>query len=691
MEKINAEHLARKAVIYVRQSTPGQVIHHKESQKLQYRLADRARELGWENIEVVDGDLGRSAAGTITRPGFQQLVNDVCANKVGAILSLDSSRLARNGREWHTLLELCAVVNTLLIDPESVYNTQLSNDRLLLGLKGELSEMELRTLRERSQAAIKEKARRGELYLMVAAGYIKTKDNKLRKTPDLRLQRALMLVFEKFREYGSIRQVYKWFVENSLELPVAKYDNAEKTIVWKFPRCTTVARILQNPLYGGAYAYGRTKNILQIKDGCKTIKKGVLQKREDWYCLLKEHHEGYISWEEFEQNQHIIAQNTNMKRPIVVGSAGSGDALLVGVLRCGHCGLKLAVKYQGSPKKFSHYKCRGREKTDVKKGCIAFGGKSADQAIADIILEIISPHGLNASLKAIEKLSQGNIQVVQQRKLALEQARYEAQRAKRQFEAVEPENRLVAAELERDWNQALEKVVRLDTEILNLEEASSLVLCQQDKEKIMALGHDLPYVWYHPQSSAVIQKKIVRLLIKEIVAFIEDQKIKLIIHWYGGNHSTTEFQKKKQGETRFVTKVETKQIIADLARIMPDKHIVTFLNRLGKRTATGLTWTPQRVCSLRKDYKIPVYQAGERLQRGELTVEEVSVQLAISKSKVKRLIDSKILPARQTCPATPWIINKSDLELEQVNRAATTTLRKYPRPQNLKQLTFTFQ
>ncbi|MCP4283026.1 MAG: helix-turn-helix domain-containing protein [Gammaproteobacteria bacterium] len=583
-------------------------------------------------------------------------------------------------------------MGVLLIDRESVYDPHASNDRLLLGLKGEFSEMELRILRERSQAAIQEKARRGELHLMISAGYVKSSDGVLRIDPDRRVQQAIKLVFSKFRELGSIRQVYSWFIDNQIDLPIATYKNGHR-LEWKLPSVNVLGNLLKNPIYAGAYAYGKTKRVVEIREGRKHVKKGILLPQNQWSVLIHDHHEDYISWDEYQNNMAIIAQNTNRKRPVVTGSAGRGEALLSGILRCGHCGSKLMTRYQGNSGKTRVYVCRGKEKSQCKT-CISLGGTRVDEALSNSILEVLSSLGLKAALQASQRISGSQSQVHRQRLLALEQARYEASRAKRQYDAVDPENRLVAAELERDWNNALSKVVQWEEEIALLEQQVKAI-SEQDRQDILSLAEDLPFVWNHADSNPEIKKKIIRIVIKEIVAYVEqispDRKIiKLKVHWQGGDHTEIELAKNRHGETNNITSSETKEIISALARIMPDKHIVGCLNRLGKRTASGLTWTPARVCSFRKDHHIPVFKKGEREQRGELTPEEVSHELGVSVSKVRKLIKQGILPAKQVCTGAPWLIQKEDLALDQVRHAAKSPVASCPLTPNSKQGSFIF-
>ncbi len=694
-DKIQRIHLSRGAYIYVRQSTTRQVMNNTESQHVQYSLCERAKQLGWpaSQIKVIDQDLGHSASGTTHRFGFERLMQDICASNVGAIFSVDASRLARNGREWHTLLELCGVVDTLLIDCDSVYDPHTSNDRLLLGLKGEFSEMELRVLRERSQAAIQEKARRGELYLMISAGYVKGSNGSLRIDPDQRVKQAIDLAFHKFRELGSIRQVYNWFIDNHIDLPIATYKEGNR-LEWKSPSVNVLGNLLKNPIYAGAYAYGKTKRVVEIREGRKYVKKGIVLPQNEWAVLIYDHHEAYISWEEYQKNQAVITHNTNSKRPVVTGSAGRGEALLSGILRCGHCGAKLMTRYQGATSRSRVYTCRGK-KEGQRKTCISFGGKRVDEALSNTILELLSPLSLEAALKAAEMTSGTQSQVHQQRLLALEQAHYEVSRAKRQYAAVDPENRLVAATLEHDWNEALKKASQLENEIAQLEQQSTAI-SDQDRQAILALSDDLPFVWNHVDSRSDVKKRIIRIMVREIVAYVEPtstdkQIIKLKVHWQGGDHTELELDKHRYGETNKVTHVETKKIISALARMMPDNYIIGVLNRLGKRTATGLTWTPARICAFRKAHRIPVFKEGEREARGQMTPVEVSDALGVSVSKVRKMIKRGILPATQACPGAPWFIQKEALELEQVQHAVSSTISRTPLTPDLNQQSLKFQ
>jgi DNA invertase Pin-like site-specific DNA recombinase len=349
-DKIKAQHVARKAILYVRQSSAYQVNHNLESQKLQYAMQQRLEQLGWREIEVIDEDLGRSAAGTVTRAGFERMVAEVCLGKVGAVAAREVSRFARNNREWQQLVEVCRVVDTVLIDQDTVYAPRQSNDRLLLGLKGSLNEYELDLLRQRSLEARREKAKRGELIVCAPVGYLKGEE-RLEKDPDRRVQEAIGLVLHKFLELGSARQTLLWFLEQGLQLPVR---NAHGELTWKRPSYGTVYRLLTNPAYGGAYAWGKSEPITRYEDG--KARQGHRRKpRDQWMVLLPNAHEGYVSWEEFERIRQAISNNIQgWEHP---GAAKCGQALLAGLLRCRRCGHKLTVRYTGNHHDVLRYSC----------------------------------------------------------------------------------------------------------------------------------------------------------------------------------------------------------------------------------------------------------------------------------------------------------------------------------------------
>jgi len=609
MNKITPEHLAREAYVYVRQSTADQLINNPESRRRQYALVARAHELGWEQVIVIDEDLGRSGGGQV-RPGFERLLAAICDGTAGAVLAIEASRLARNGRDWHTLLEFCAFVNSLIIDEDGIYDPRLINDRLLLGLKGTFSELELSIFRQRSREALRLKAARGELYMLVAIGYRRGADDRLEQDPDRRIREALSLVFRKFSDIGSVRQLALWLRQEGIDLPVAVYGPQGRAVQWRPPRYHMVHRLLTNPIYAGAYVFGRTGSRVRLEGGRKVIVRGFVRRREEWEVLIRDHHDGYISWEEYDRNQKIIAGNANMKGTMVAGSVRNGGGILVGLLRCGHCGRKLKVLHHA--RRDTRYICNREMDYASDKKCIAFNNMRVDAAVSAEVLRAISPLGIDAALQLIADREQASGERLRQSEMALQQARYEVTHARRQYDAVDPDNRLVASELERRWNERLAAAARLEEQIRSLQNEQPRVLCDDERATLLALADDLPRLWNHPAASSETRKRILRAVLKEIIVTVEASRLRLVLHWQGGDHTRLEVAKNRTGQNRWKTDVETVQLVRDLARILPDHSIAPLLNRLGIRSAKGQSWTQLRVRNFRSVHRITVVRANAR-------------------------------------------------------------------------------
>jgi len=689
MTKITPEHLARSAVIYIRQSSPQQVMHNLESKRRQYALVERGHQLGWDEVQTIDDDLGRSADGSAGRPGFEKLLAAICEGRVGAVLSLEASRLARNGRDWHTLLEFCGVVDTLIIDEDGIYDPRMPNDRLLLGMKGTMSEMELAILRQRAGEARKQKARRGELIANVAIGYVKTDDDRIEKEPDRRVQEAIALVFHKFTELQSARQVFLWVIEERVLLPAVTYIAGKRSIEWRAPTYRTVYHILTNPVYSGAYAFGRRSVEVKIQNGRKRTVRNRLRHWKNWGILIKDHHESYISWEEFERNQRLLADNANRRSNMGRGSVRRGEALLAGLFRCARCGKKLQVSYSGDPPK-QRYVCPGANNDTFGDKCISFGGLRTDRAVAQEVLERLQPLGIEAALAATDDY--GKEQSAKRRQLenALEQARFEAARTHRQYDQVDPDNRLVAGELERRWNEKLVNVRALEEQLAQQDAEPTTTLSAEDRERLLALGTDLPRAWNSAGATIETRKKIIRLLIEEIIVDAVNDKLELIVHWQGGDHTRLGVKKNKPGQNSWITDAEVVELVRILARRMRDEAVASILNRSGKSTGRGNSWTSARVASLRNHQKIAPYREGERAERGEVTIEEAAAELAVSPSTIFRMINDGVLPAQHLCKGAPWIIRADDLKREDVRADAEARRSRRPSSRDPRQRNLDF-
>ena len=689
MTRITPEHLGRGAFVYVRQSTPDQVLNNHESRRRQYALVDRARALGWSMVEVIDDDLGRSGSG-IARPGFEKLLAAICEGRVGGVVSIEASRLARNGRDWHTLLEFCGLVGTVIVDEDGVYDPRHPNDRLLLGMKGTMSEMELSLFRQRSLEALKQKARRGELFLTVAVGYLKAPNDRIEKDPDRRVQEAIALVFSKFDELQTVRQVHLWMRQKRLPLPAVSYGDGGRQITWKLPVYNTLHHMLTNPVYAGAYVFGRTGSRTTIEAGRKRIVRGFRKERAAWEVLILDHHEGYIGWTDFERNQRLISDNANGKSFMSRGSVRRGQALLAGLLRCGHCGRKLHVAYSGADGDVGRYHCRGGYLNHGGDRCISFGGMRIDRAVGAEVIERLQPLGIQAALDALDERQAEDAEKRRQIELALEQARFEAARAQRQYDAVDPDNRLVAAGLEQRWNSRLLEVQRLDQELEQLSAAPAATPTQSERTRLLALGADVEQAWASPAALPATRKRIIRTLIGEIVVRVEDSELAIVIRWNGGDHTSLRVAKNRAGQHRWTTDAEVVELVAALARLLPDQAIAAVLNRAGKTTGRGNGWTRSRVCMLRNNRNIPPYREGERAERGEATLDEAAEKLKVSEATVRRLIAERILPAHQFCKGAPWTIRIKDLGLETVMQAADQRRTRKPSSDNPRQKALAF-
>ncbi len=658
-DKIKPQHLTRKAVLYVRQSSAYQVANNLESQKLQYGMRDRLEQLGWNNIEVIDEDLGQSASGSVVRNGFERLVAAVCMGEVGAVAARELSRFARNSREWQQLIEVCRVVDTILIDNEQVYSPRVSNDRLLLGLKGSLNEYELDVLRQRSLEARYAKAKRGELLVAVPVGFLKTEDQRYELDPDGQVQERIRLVFSKFFELGSVRQTLLWFLEEDLQVP---RRNAKGELSWVTPRFGSVYKILDNPAYAGAYAFGRTEHGHRYEGG---VSKKVARRRKqsEWLTFIPNHHEGYISLEQYEQIRRMIDENYRGSQK--TGAVRRGPALLSGLFRCRRCGRKLAVAYSGTkPNHFARYCCvRGYLDIGEPK-CIAFGAAVVDVKISQEILRVVQPAALEASRLAMEKMNEQADAVFMALHTDLQAAKYQACRAQRQYDAADPENRLVTDELERRWNAALRAVTDLELRIRKHQDSYSQAT-DGEWDGLQELAVNLETVWESQHCDERLKKRILRALIKEIVVDLDGVKdeILLTIHWRGGVHTNIVVPRRKRGNaTR--TSEDSIEAVRILSLIATDEMIAGVLNRNGHRTGRGNRFTRERIVSLRNQHRIPVHNPDERIKNGWMTLSEAADYLGVSPRTLRIAAESGEIPGRHPMNDGPWVFSRADLDAE---------------------------
>jgi excisionase family DNA binding protein len=660
-EMIPAQLLKRKAVVYVRQSTQSQVMTNLESQRRQYDLVDIARSHGFADIEVIDDDLGRSASGTVARPGFDRLVASLCAGNVGAVLCLDASRLARNGRDWHHLLELCGLVEARVIDHDGVYNPCQPNDRLLLGMKGSISEFELGVLRTRMLDAARSKARRGELRLSVPFGYIWHREAGLGLDPDLRLQEVIRLIFSRFRELGSARQVLLSMTADQIHFPRPSDEGRMTSFTWLPIRYRNVIAVLKNPFYAGVYVYGKSEKRTAIVNGRARRSYGHGKPAGTWDVFIKDHHEGYVSWEEYERNQKQLALNTYGCAGGVKSGRG-GRALLSGMMTCRRCGRRLTVTYTGNPQSRPVYRC---DKPNLMMGlprCMTFGGPRVDAAVARELLRAVEPLAIEAERMHRERQDDQR-QILD---LELQQARYEASLAERRYAACDPDNRLIAAQLEKNWEIALRRVRDLEAR----QSAGTPSTIEVDPSAFANMAENLSAAWNAPDVTMRARQQLLRTLITDIIADVDDmaRDVVLTIHWRGGQHSELRVRKPRAGEHGCATAEDALAVMRSMAGRWSDEHIAASLNRMGLPTGQGKTWTAHRVGSVRRVRGIHAYRSAEK--DGEwLTMTEAAKALGTTNHTIRRLIKTGVLPAVQVVPGAPHQIRADDLMSEPIKAA----------------------
>ncbi len=653
-DKIRPHHLERKAILYVRQSSAHQVLHNRESSALQYAMRDRLVGLGWSQIETIDDDLGRSAAGGVARAGFERMVAEVCLGKVGAVAAREVSRFARNSRDWQQLIEMCRVVDTVLIDQETVYAPRQGNDRLLLGLKGSLNEYELDLLRQRSLSARHEKARRGELVVAAPVGFVKAGD-RLEKDPDRRVQEAINLVFDKVAELGSARQALLWFHEHGLDLPTRRRNG---DVAWRRPNYATIHRMIANPIYGGAYAYG--KSCVAAGYGAAGVRARSRRKaRDEWLALIPGAHEGYIGWERAEAIRKMVSDNTPTSR--YHGAPKHGDALLAGLLRCRRCGRKLTVRYTGAKHDIPRYACARGWLDNGEPRCIAFGGLRVDDAIEEALFQVVEPGALAAAVEAEAQAAHRRDQVRDALMRDLEAARYAVDRAFRQYDAADPTNRLVAAELELRWSRALAHVNEIEAKIV-AHDAAAPPPPETAVLALDALRDNLKAVWSAPTTDARLKKRIVRTVIQEVVADIDPDAaaIVLLVHWVGGVHTELRLPRRRRGQ-RNSTSQDIITAVRQLVLVANDDLIAGILNRNRLTTGHGNRWTRERVTALRSHHRIPVYRSQPDGIEPWLNLSDAAKLLGVAPKTLRLAAEVGEIDAAHPLPDGPWIFNRAAL------------------------------
>jgi|SRR6516162_2858424 DNA invertase Pin-like site-specific DNA recombinase len=663
LSKVKPSHTQRSAIVYIRQSSPAQVEYNRESTARQYALVDKACQLGWakEQVIIIDEDLGISGSGLAKRSGFARMTAEVALAHVGIVLGLEVSRVARNNADWYRLLDLCGMTDTLIGDSDGLYHPGLFNDRLLLGLKGTMSEAELHILRARLDGGIRNKAARGELRRGLPVGFVwGEEDGELCFHPDEAVVSTLRTVFSKFTELGSARKVWLWFRSEGLPFPTRATMNSETR--WAAPTYTGIHNVLTNPVYAGAYTYGKCRRERYVDE------QGMLRRRTrhlpmaEWSVLLPAHHTGYIDWATFQANQARIDSNVHPQPHQTGGAVREGAALLQGLATCGKCGRRLHTHYRGR-NATPGYHCAGK---DLVQGrgvyCLNVGGVQIDQAVVDAFLKALTPAAVEATQRALEQLEADEDAALSQWRLAVERARYETERAERQYRAVEPENRLVARGLETEWEKRLRELAAAETELQQRQQRRR-ALRPEEKERIRSLGSDLNQVWTAPSTTDRDRKELLRTLLDEVIIAVDrpEHRAHLTLRWRGGTLTEVDFSLPRSQPRGPHTDEDTISLLRRLATHYPDDVIAGILNRQGRKSATGERFTAIHVGGLRRYRNIPRFQPPSEPVSGELVnIRQAAEILGVYPSTIHRWLNDGFIAGEQITPGAPWQIRMTD-------------------------------
>lgn len=657
-DKITVSHRSRDAYVYVRQSTPSQMVQHTESLARQYELRERAIALGWpaHQVVVIDADLGRSGAQTDGRCGFKELVADVGLGKVGIVLGIEVSRLARNNADWYQLLDLCAITDTLIADADGVYHPADFNDRLVLGLKGTMSEAELHLIKSRLTAGLKHKAAKGELRQGLPVGLDYDEDDRVVMTPDEAVREAIVTVFRRFEELGSARQVLIRLREDGVLLP--RRRNGSRRITWAPASYPAVHDFLTNPAYAGAFVFGRTRTEKRVDPLTGAVHaRDRLVPREQWEVLIPDHHPGYISWEAYEANTARLRGNWRRPRELAGGAVREGRALLQGLLRCGRCGRIMQTGYSGTNGNCPRYVCaRAKQLYAGEHVCQSIGGIRLENRVLDEMFAVLAPAALAATAQALAEADANYQRHLAVFELAVERARYEADRALRQFDNVEPENRLVARTLEKALEAKLAAVRAAENDLTAQRARRPVGLTDEELAWIATAGADIRAIFDAPTTAVRERKQLIRAVIAEIGLTVHRQRrvADLRIIWQGGAVTEISMPMTKAGAHLRVTDEQTITLVRRLAQHYNDQTIAAILSKQKRRTATGLPFTRARVATLRAGHNIHVYQpptepdvAPDDEDGVVVTITEAEKILAVSKETLYRWIRDGFITAEQ--------------------------------------------
>jgi DNA invertase Pin-like site-specific DNA recombinase len=664
---LTAAHLRRAAVVYVRQSSPTQLERNTESTQRQYALVTRAVELGFarEAVVVIDEDLGISGSGSAERSGFARLTAEVALGHVGLVLGLEVSRLARNNADWYRLLDLCALTDTLIGDGDGLYHPRAFNDRLVLGLKGTMSEAELHTLRARLEGGIRSKAARGELRRALPVGLVWGEhDGEVGFHPDEQVCGAIRTALARFAELGSVRAVWLWFRNQGLKVPLQSTTlGGPGQIRWVTPTYQAIHNVVTHPAYAGAYVYGRTRHERYVTEEGQVRSRARRLPQAEWEVLIPDHHPGFIDWSTYQANQARVGANVRPQAHQPGGAVREGAALLQGIAVCGKCGRKLAVHYRGRHAR-PGYHCAGRDLVGGRGVyCLSVGGVQIDQAVAEAFCQALTPAGVQAAVAAAERLEADHDAALGQWRLEVERTRYEAGLAERRYLAVDPDNRLVARGLERDWEAKLAQVAAAEAELASRQQRRPKALTPTERAAIAALANDVERVWHASTTTDRDRKELLRTLLEEVIVTVDRDAARawLLLRWRGGHTSELVVELPRSQPPKIRTDEDTIALIRRLAVHYPDATIAGILNRQGRRSARGLRFTATIVQGLRHHWHIDRYQPPATPPDGELvTITRAAELLGVAPSTVHRWLADGFIAGEQPTPGAPWRIRVTD-------------------------------
>jgi DNA invertase Pin-like site-specific DNA recombinase len=674
--KINDTHLQKIAYVYLRQSSMGQVRNHRESTERQYAMQKLARNLGWPiaRIVVLDGDLGKSGTSTTDRDDFKSLVADVSLGKAGAVLAIEASRLARSNADWHRLIEICGITGTLIIDEDGCYDPCDFNDGLLLGLKGTMAQAELHFIRARLQGNKLNKARKGELRFPLPVGYVFDELNCIVKDADAHVRSSIELVFDYFQQCGSAYGVVQRFAKEKLEFPKRSYGGTwAGKLHWGRLTDARVTTILKNPSYAGVYAFGRYRSIKEILENGEVRSRINCMPEENWLVNLRDHHEGYVTFEQYTNNLEQLSRNqTNTKEMVLSGPAREGLALLQGLLICGYCGRRVIPRYQGNGGIYPTYQCNWRKREGLStKACLSVQCPQLDRAIENRVLEVLSSEQIQLAIDAFEIVCQRHVRIDGQWKMRLQRAEYEAELAQRRYEQVDPNNRLVASTLEQRWNDALIELQDVKEQIGDLQQQSRQLTSQQ-RDEVLALAQNLPKLWHNTATAWKDKKRILQLLISDITLKKPEQRVALLqVRWQGGVCEEIRVELPPPVAERWRHDDELIERVRELAKTLDDAEIAARLNDEGLKTNKGNVFTIKSIKWIRHKHSIP--RVDDR-KAGEFTVKELAKQLGVSIGVVYYWINTGLVTGRRHNAGSPYLLEiTADIEQELAKRVAQST------------------